>query len=63
MQGRSVSFISFAGVLILAVARSGDNPAGPDAHSQNNSSGTPLSSTIKSDVASAAGNSIATVRI
>jgi hypothetical protein len=60
MQSRSVSFISFAGVLILAIACSGDNPAGPDAPSQINSSGTPLSSAIKSDVASAAGNAIAT---
>ena len=60
MQSRSVSFISFAGVLILAIACSGDNPAGPDAPSQLNSSGAPLSSTIKSDVASAAGNAIAT---
>jgi hypothetical protein len=48
MQSRSVSFISFAGVLILAIARSGDNPTGPDAPSQINSSGTPpLSSAIK----------------
>ncbi len=60
MHSRSVSFISFAGVLILAIACSGDNPAGPDAPSQLNSSGAPLSSTIKSDVASAAGNAIAT---
>jgi len=59
MHSRSVSFISFAGVLILAIACSGDNPAGPDAPSQLNSSGAPLSSTIKSDVASAAGNAIA----
>jgi hypothetical protein len=60
MQSRSVSFISFAGVLILAIACSADNPAGPDTPSQINSSGTPLSSTIKSDVASAAGDAIAT---
>src|SRR4029077_13003640 len=60
MQSRSVSFITSAGVLILAIACSGDNPAGPDASSQLNSSGAPLSSTIKSDVASAAGNAIAT---
>jgi hypothetical protein len=51
MQSRSVSFISFAGVLILAVACSGDTPAGPDAPSQINSSATPLSSAIESDVA------------
>jgi hypothetical protein len=38
-------------VLILAVACSGDSPAGPDAPSLINSSGTPLSSVIESDVA------------
>ncbi|HEX9606457.1 MAG TPA: hypothetical protein VF962_04430 [Gemmatimonadaceae bacterium] len=60
MQSRSFSFITFAGVLILAIACSGDNPAGPGAPSQINSPGTPLNSAIKSDVASAAGNAIAT---
>ncbi len=58
MQSRSFSFITFAGVLILAIACSGDNPAGPGAPSQINS-GAPLSSAIKSDIASAAGNAIA----
>src|ERR1700716_2547594 len=60
MQNRSLSFITFAGVLILAIACSGDNPAAPGAPSQVNSSGAPLSSAIKSDMASAAGNAIAT---
>ena len=59
MQSRSFSFITFAGVLILALACSGDNPAGLGAPSQINSSGAPLSSAIKSDIASAAGNAIA----
>ncbi|HXN75842.1 MAG TPA: hypothetical protein VN876_04345 [Gemmatimonadaceae bacterium] len=59
MQNRSLSFISFAGVLILAIACSGDNPAGPGAPSQVNSSNVPLSTAIKSDIASAAGNEIA----
>jgi hypothetical protein len=59
MQNRSISFITFAGVLILAMACSGDNPAGPGAPSQINSAGAPLSSAIKSDIASAAGNAIA----
>jgi hypothetical protein len=59
MQNRSLSFISFAGVLILAIACSGDNPAGPGAPSQVNSSSVPLSTAIKSDIASAAGNEIA----
>jgi len=59
MPSRSLSFISFAGVLILAVACSGDDPAGPGALSQINSSSDPLSSAVKSDVAVAAGNAIA----
>ncbi|GAC1459704.1 MAG: hypothetical protein PVSMB1_09690 [Gemmatimonadaceae bacterium] len=58
MLNRSFSFITFAGVLILAVACSGDNPAAPGA-SQVNSLGAPLSSAIKSDIAASAGNSIA----
>jgi hypothetical protein len=59
MQSRSFSFITFAGVLILAIACSGDNPAGLGSPSQINSSGAPLSSAIKSDIAAAAGNAIA----
>jgi hypothetical protein len=59
MQNRSFSFITFTGVLILAIACSGDNPAGPGAPSQINSSGASLNSAIKSDIASAAGNAIA----
>jgi hypothetical protein len=46
-------------VLLLAIACSGDNPASPDASSLVNSSSTPLSSAIKSDIAAAAGNAIA----
>ena len=49
MHSRSFSFITFAGVLILAIACSGDNPAGPGAPSQINS-GAPLSSAIKTDM-------------
>jgi len=59
MSNRSFSFISFSGVLILAMACSGDNPAGPGAPSQVNSSGAPLSSAVKSDIAAAAGSAIA----
>lgn len=59
MESRSFSFITFAGVLILAIACSGDNLAGPGGPSQINASGAPLSPTIKSDVAGAAGNAIA----
>lgn len=59
MQSRSFSFITFAGMLILALACSGDNPAGLGAPSQINSSGAPLSSAIKSDIAAAAGDAIA----
>src|SRR6266581_3917996 len=59
MPSRSFSFITFAGVLILAIACSGDNPAGPDVSSQLNPSSAPLNSAIKSDIAAAAGNAIA----
>jgi hypothetical protein len=59
MSNRSYSFISFAGVLILAIACSGDNPAGPGG-SQVDSSNAPLNSAIKSDIAATAGNAIAT---
>src|SRR6266566_7377754 len=59
MPNRSYSFVSFAGVLILAMACSGDNPAGPGAPSQINSASAPLSSAIKSDIAATAGNAIA----
>src|SRR6266550_475066 len=55
MPSRSYSFITFAGVLILAIACSSDNPAGPGTPSQT----APLSSAIKSDIAAAAGNAIA----
>ena len=55
MPSRSFSFITFAGVLILAIACSSDNPAGPSAPSQT----VPLSSVIKSDIAASAGNAIA----
>jgi hypothetical protein len=59
MESRSFSFITFAGVLILAIGCSGDNLAGPGAPSQINTAGAPLSSAIKSDIAGAAGNAIA----
>ena len=55
MPSRSYSFITFAGVLILAIACSSDNPAGPGTPSQT----APLSSAIKSDIAASAGNAIA----
>ena len=58
MPSRSFSFISFAGVLILAIACSSDNPAGPGAPSKGASSG-PLGSAIRSDIAASAGNAIA----
>ena len=41
MPSRSYSFISFTGVLILAIACSGDDPVGPGAPSQINLSGVP----------------------
>ena len=55
MPSRSFSFITFAGVLILAIACSGDNPVGPGASSQS----APLASASKSDIAASAGNAIA----
>lgn len=58
MPNRSFSFITFAGVLILAIACSGDNPAGLDAPS-GIAPDAPLSSAIKSDIATTAGNAIA----
>ena len=59
MSNRSFSFITFSGVLILAMACSGENPAGPNVSAPDNQNG-PLSSAIKSDIAAAAGNAIAT---
>jgi hypothetical protein len=56
MPSRSFSFITFAGVLILAIACSSDNPAAPGAPSQT----APLATEIKSDIAASAGNAIAT---
>src|SRR5207248_7006344 len=55
MHSRSFSFITFAGVLILAMACSSDNAAGPAAPSQTGS----LGSAIRSDIAASAGNAIA----
>ena len=59
MPSRSFSFITFAGVLILAMACGSDNPAGPGAPSQVDASNGQLGSAIKSDIAAAAGNAIA----
>ena len=58
MSNRSFSFITFAGVLILAIGCSADNPTGLDAPS-GSSPDAPLSSAIKSDIATTAGNAIA----
>ncbi|HEY1953693.1 MAG TPA: hypothetical protein VGG76_12890 [Gemmatimonadaceae bacterium] len=55
MSNRSLSFITFAGVLILAMACSGDNPTSPSSLDPQ----PPLASAIKSDIAAAAGNAIA----
>ena len=59
MPSHSYSFITFAGVLILALACSSDNPAGLGAPSQVDAASGPLSSAIKSDIAASAGNAIA----
>jgi len=58
MYNRPFSIVTYAGIFLLAVACSGDNPAGPDAPGQVNP-GTPVSNAIKSDLASSAGNAIA----
>lgn len=58
MYNRSFSLVSFAGVLILAIACSGDNPAGPGAPAQVNPNG-PVSNAINSEIAASAGNAIA----
>lgn len=58
MPNSSFSFITFAGVLILAIACSSDNPAGPGTPT-GISPDAPLSSAIKSDIATTAGNAIA----
>src|SRR4051812_30851206 len=54
MSNRSFSFITFAGVLILAMACSSDNPTSPI-----DSQAAPLASAIKSDIAASAGDAIA----
>ena len=59
MASRSFSYVTFVGVLILAIACNGDNPAGPGAPSQLDASSGPLGSAIRSDIAASAGNAIA----
>lgn len=59
MPSSSFSYVTFAGVLILAIACSSDNPAGPGAPSQLDASSGPLGSAIRSDIAASAGNAIA----
>ena len=58
MHNRSFSLVSFAGVLILAMACSGDNPSGPGSPAQLNPN-TPVSNQIKADLAAEGGNAIA----
>jgi len=58
MYNRSFSLVSFAGVLILAIGCSGDNPAGPGAPGQV-SPNAPVSNAINSEIAASAGNAIA----
>ena len=59
MSNRSYSFVTFAGVLFLAIACSSDNPIGPAAPSQIDNASAPLASAIRSDIAASAGNAIA----
>jgi hypothetical protein len=58
MYNRPFSLVTFAGIFLLAVACSGDNPAGPGAPGQANPN-TPVSSGINSDIAASAGSAIA----
>lgn len=58
MYNRPFSLVTFAGIFLLAVACSGDNPAGPGAPGQANPN-TPVSSAINSDIATSAGSAIA----
>ena len=58
MYNRSFSLVTYAGIFLLAVACSGDNPAGPGASGQVNPNA-PVSSAINSDIATSAGNAIA----
>ena len=58
MYNRPFSLVTYAGIFLLAVACSGDNPAGPVAPGQVNPN-TPVSSAINSDIATSAGNAIA----
>lgn len=58
MENRSFSFVSYAGIFILAVACSGDNPAAPGSPNLVNQNA-PVSNAIKSEIAAAAGNAIA----
>lgn len=59
MYNRPFSLVTYAGIFLLAVACSGDNPAGPGAPGQVNPN-TPAGTAINSDIATAAGNAIAT---
>ena len=58
MYNRPFSLVTYAGIFLLAVACGGDNPAGPGAPAQVNPN-TPVSSAINSDIATSAGNAIA----
>jgi hypothetical protein len=58
MENRSFSFVSYAGIFILAIACSGDNPAAPGSPNLDNQNA-PVSNAIKSEIAAAAGNAIA----
>ena len=59
MPNQSSRLITLAAVVMLASGCTGDNPAAPSQFNGANSSSVPLSSAIKSDIAAAAGNAIA----
>ncbi|HET9634837.1 MAG TPA: hypothetical protein VFP26_02820 [Gemmatimonadaceae bacterium] len=58
MYNRPFTLVTYAGIFLLAVACSGDSPAGPGAPGQVNPNA-PVSNAIKSDIATSAGNAIA----
>jgi hypothetical protein len=46
MPGRSYSFVTFAGVMILAISSSSDNPASPGTPSQLDNASPPPASRV-----------------
>ena len=58
MENSSFSFVTYAGIFILALACSGENPAAPGSPNLV-SENAPVTNAIKSEIAANAGNAIA----